>query len=350
MGRATGASPSEAPRRYAAAPMMHEPDERAVNARLWARQTLGETERGWAPASADASFRRYFRLTRSSDSVIVMDAPPAQEDCRPFIAIAALLAQAGLHVPQVRAADLDQGYLLLDDLGDQTWLQAMPRAPEDAAGWLEAALDALITLQRIPPPETLPHYDRALLQRELDLFPDWYVARHLGRSLDGDARAAWQQVCDILIDNALSQPAVLVHRDYMPRNLMVSTPNPGILDFQDAVVGPISYDVMSLFKDAFISWPQELVDRGLEYYWQRARAAGLPVGASFDTFRMQAERMGTQRHLKVLGIFARIAYRDGKPRYLEDAPRFLGYLRQRIAVDAALAPLGQLLDRLEPAR
>jgi N-acetylmuramate 1-kinase len=327
--------------------MMHEPDERAASALQWARRELGVDGGQWAPASADASFRRYFRLRLAHDSVIVMDAPPAQEDCRPFIAIAGLLKQAGLHVPTVRSANLDQGFLLLDDLGTDTWLQAMPRDPEAAWPWFEAAIAALVRLQGIAPPADLPHYDRALLQRELDLFPDWYVARHLQRTLSPAARDCWADTCQRLIDSALAQPTVLVHRDFMPRNLMVSTPNPGILDFQDAVAGPISYDVISLFKDAFISWPQTLVDRGLAHYWQAARSAGLPVPDALHTFHSQAERMGTQRHLKVLGIFARIAHRDGKPKYLQDAPRFLGYLRQRIAADPVLAPLSTVLDELE---
>lgn len=327
--------------------MMHEPDERAASALQWARRELGVDDGEWTPASADASFRRYFRLRLTNDSVIVMDAPPAQEDCRPFIAIAALLKKAGLHVPTVRRANLDQGFLLLDDLGADTWLQGMPRDPEAAWPWFEAAIAALLRLQGIAPPDDLPRYDRALLQRELDLFPDWYVERHLRHTLSAAARDCWAETCHYLIDSALAQPVVLVHRDYMPRNLMVSRPNPGILDFQDAVAGPLSYDLISLFKDAFISWPQALVDRGLAHYWHAARTAGLPVPDDLQAFQTQAERMGSQRHLKVLGIFARIAHRDGKPKYLDDAPRFLGYLRQQIAADARLAPLATVLDELE---
>ncbi len=275
-----------------------------------------------------------------------MDAPPAQEDCRPFIAVAAQLREAGLHVPTVLAQDLERGFLLLDDLGTQTWLHALPREPGAALAWFSDAIAALVRQQLQVSATNLPVYDEALLRRELALFPDWFVARHLGRAFTPVEAALWETVCERLLANALAQPQVFVHRDFMPRNLMVSTPNPGILDFQDAVRGPISYDVISLFKDAFLSWPQALVDEGLHIYWRHARDAGLPLPDRVDEFAAQAERMGTQRHLKVLGIFARIRYRDGKPAYLEDAPRFIGYLRARVAVDKQMAPLGELMDHL----
>ena len=326
--------------------MTHNQDHRAEAARQWACSTLGVSDAGWAPASADASFRRYFRLQSARGSAIVMDAPPAQEDCGPFLAVAARLRAAGLSVPPVLGQDLDRGYLLLGDLGTHTWLQGMPRAPEAALAWFATATAALVQAQRHIDPAGLPAYDAGLLTRELQLFPDWFVGRHLGRRFTAAESALWDTVCERLLANALAQPRVFVHRDFMPRNLMVSDPNPGILDFQDAVCGPISYDVISLFKDAFLSWPQPLVDQGLAVYWQQARAAGLPVATALDDFVLQAERMGTQRHLKVLGIFARIRYRDGKPAYLDDAPRFIAYLRARVAVDAQMAPLGALLDQL----
>lgn len=310
----------------------------------WARQQLDDPQARAQPASADASFRRYFRLSSGGQSLILMDAPPEKEDCRPFLRVAALMAEAGLNVPRVMAQDLARGYLLLSDLGRQTYLPVLNEANAD--GYFEAALDALIAWQRASRPGVLPPYDRALLQRELDLFPEWYVGHHLGRRFSAAEQALWQAVCALLVEQALAQPRVFVHRDFMPRNLMVSEPLPGVLDFQDAVEGPISYDVISLFKDAFISWPQARVDGWLDRYWQRARAAGLPVPEEAAAFRLAAERMGSQRHLKVLGIFARIAYRDGKPGYLTDAPRFIAYLRQRCAADAAMAPLAELLDRL----
>lgn len=324
--------------------MKTELDARALAARDWARQQLGRPAAGFAPASADASFRRYFRLVDGEDSWVLMDAPPAQEDCVPFLKVTALMHAAGLNAPQVLAQDLVAGFLLLSDLGHRTWLPVL--GADNAATYFEAALQALVRWQQASRPGVLPAYDRALLGRELQLFPDWFVEHHLGRRFDAVERGLWETVCDRLLDSALAQPTVFVHRDFMPRNLMVSDPNPGILDYQDAVMGPISYDVISLFKDAFISWPQAVVDDGLRRYWVLAREAGLPVDPDVDQFRLQAERMGSQRHLKVLGIFARIRYRDGKPQYLEDAPRFVGYLRARCAVDAEMAPLADLLDRL----
>lgn len=212
---------------------------------------MGVTDARWAPASADASFRRYFRLTWDEGSAIVMDAPPAQEDCRPFVDVAARLAAAGLHVPAVRAQDLTRGFLLLDDLGTQTWLHGMPRTPDAALAWFAQASAALVQAQLRFDTTGLPDYDAALLMRELSLFPDWFVSRHLGRAFTATEAALWDTVCERLLANALAQPTVFVHRDFMPRNLMVSAPNPGVLDFQDAVRGPVSYDVISLFKDAF---------------------------------------------------------------------------------------------------
>ena len=299
-------------------------------------------------ASADASFRRYFRLDArgvEGGSAIAMDASPAKEDSRPFVHVAALLHEAGLHAPRVLARDLEQGFLLLSDLGSTTYLKALNDGNADEL--FAAATEALIRWQRASRANALPPYDEALLRRELDLFPEWYIGRHLRHRLDPaqrDALAAlWRQILDV----CLAQPQVFVHRDYMPRNLMVTDPNPGILDFQDAVFGPITYDVVSLFRDAFVSWPEERVLDWTVRYWERARRAGLPVGDDFAEFYRDFEWMGLQRHLKVLGIFARINYRDGKPDYLADTPRFVGYARAVARRYRALTPLARLLDELE---
>ena len=297
------------------------------------------------PASADASFRRYFRVASAGGTRIAMDAPPQSEDTSPFIRVAALMHEAGLHVPEVLAADTAQGFLLLTDLGPTTYLKAINEANADAL--FSDAIKALITWQRASRPGVLPPYDRALLQRELDLFPEWYAGRHLSTTLSETQQTVLARINNLLIDSALAQPQVYVHRDYMPRNLMLSEPNPGVLDFQDAVYGPITYDLASLFRDAFISWPEPRVIDWVARYWEQAKRAGLPVDADFGEFYRAFEWMGLQRHLKVLGIFARIRYRDGKPAYLEDAPRFLRYAREVAARYAALSPLLQLLDELE---
>lgn len=297
------------------------------------------------PASADASFRRYFRVASAGGTRIAMDAPPQSEDTGPFIRVAALMHEAGLHVPEVLAADTAQGFLLLTDLGPTTYLKAINESNADAL--FSDAIKALITWQRASRSGVLPPYDRALLQRELDLFPEWYAGRHLGATLSEAQQTVLTRINNLLIDSALAQPQVYVHRDYMPRNLMLSEPNPGVLDFQDAVYGPITYDLASLFRDAFISWPEPRVIDWVARYWEQAKRAGLPVDADFGEFYRAFEWMGLQRHLKVLGIFARIRYRDGKPAYLEDAPRFLRYAREVAARYAALSPLLQLLDELE---
>lgn len=312
---------------------------------LFQRQGWGAVPAGeLIPASSDASFRRYFRWQAEGRSLILMDAPPPQEDCRPFVRIAAQLAEAGVHVPRVLAQDLELGFLVLDDLGRQTWLEVL--TADNADGLFESALQALVTFQKLPAEGQLPAYDDALLRRELQLFPDWYLQRHLGVELEGQQLDRWRRVCDLLVDSALAQPRVFVHRDYMPRNLMLSEPNPGILDFQDAVHGPISYDATSLFKDAFLSWPEERVAGWLRRYWQMAREAGLPVPDDFAEFHRASDLMGVQRHLKVIGIFARICHRDGKPKYLADVPRFFAYIDAVLARRPELAVLGELLAGL----
>jgi aminoglycoside/choline kinase family phosphotransferase len=318
-------------------------DARAAVAREWALSCLGLARAGFEPASADASFRRYFRLS-SEDGVrswVVMDAPPEREDCTPFVRIAAVLGEAGLHVPRVLHQDRERGFLLLDDLGRCTYLQVIDEGNADAL--FEDALQAVVRMQRAASVDALPPYDRALLARELALFPDWFVARHLGVAFDARQQAAWDGICELLIGSALAQPRVFVHRDFMPRNLMRSDPNPGVLDFQDAVHGPVTYDVVCLFKDAFLSWPQARIDKWVARYRGLAADAGVAQPADF----MRAfDLMGLQRHLKVLGIFARIRHRDGKPHYLEDAPRFVRYVRDVAQRYADLAPLLRLFDGL----
>ena len=300
------------------------------------------------PASADASFRRYFRLDArgvAGGTVIVMDAPPPQEDTRPFLRVAALLHEAGLNAPRVLAQDITQGFLLLTDLGTTTYLGALNEDNADAL--FEAATAALVRWQLATRADALPAYDEALLRRELDLFPEWYLGRHLGLDPTAAQRQMLQALWRQLIDSCLAQPRVFVHRDYMPRNLMVTEPAPGILDFQDAVYGPIAYDVVSLFRDAFVSWPEQRVLDWTIRYWERARRAGLPVEADFAEFYRAFEWTGLQRHLKVLGIFARINYRDGKPQYLADTPRFVAYGRAVARRYRPLAPLARLLDEIE---
>ena len=299
-----------------------------------------------AAASADASFRRYFRATFSDRTLIVMDAPPQHEDCRPFLHVAQLFAQAGTHVPQVYAQNLEQGFLLLSDLGNTTYLQALNDAT--ARALYDAATDALIKIQLATRENELPEYDQALLLREMRLFPEWYIARHLGVTLSDAQHAKLETVFARIAANNLAQPRVYVHRDYHSRNLMVSDPNPGILDFQDAVYGPITYDLASLFKDAYIRWEEAQVIDWLIRYWEKARKVGLPVQDDFSAFYRDYEWMGVQRHLKVLGIFARLSHRDGKDGYLKDLPLVMGYLRAACTRYIDLKPLLNLLDVLEP--
>jgi hypothetical protein len=314
-----------------------------------ARQLRGRTY-ALAPASADASFRRYFRVTLPDTTLIVMDAPPEVEDSRPFIQVAGLMAAAGIHVPTILAQDLALGFLLLSDLGSTTYLAALN--DDNADRLFRDATDALIRWQLASREGVLPVYGEALLRRELDLFPQWYLRRHLGIELDVRQRQSLDAMFRLILSHNLGQPRTYVHRDYMPRNLMVTEPNPGVLDFQDAVYGPITYDVASLFKDAFISWDEQRVLDWTIRYWERARSAGLPVNGDFGEFYRDCEWMGLQRHLKVLGIFARICHRDGKPAYVKDTPRFLGYVRAVAGRYASLSPLLRLLDQLadgEPA-
>ena len=305
-------------------------------------------------ASADASFRRYFRAEGAQGSFIVMDAPPPQEDVRPFVAIAALFEGAGLNAPRVLEQDVEHGFLLLSDLGSQLYLQALLAAQAQgdmprAAALMHDATVALVQWQSRADASGLPAYDDALLRRELQLFPDWCVAKEYGVTWTAEQQSRWQQVCDLLVASALAQPTVAVHRDYMPRNLMICPPeagNPGILDFQDAVRGPISYDVASLLRDAFISWEEEQEIDWAVRYWQQAKKASLPVPEDFGDFWRQLEWMGLQRHLKVLGIFCRLKHRDGKPKYSEDLPRFFRYAHKVAVRYHGLGPLAHLIEPL----
>ena len=275
-----------------------------------------------------------------------MDAPPPQEDCRPFVRIAGLFKEAGVHAPTILGEDLKRGFLLLDDLGLKTYLDVFNAGGADADALFEDALSALILWQKASRVGVLPPYDRALLHRELMLFPEWYVTRHLKLELTAMDMMTLQDSFKLLEDSALGQPQVYVHRDYMPRNLMLSEPNPGVLDFQDAVHGPLTYDVASLFKDAFVSWPEERVQAWRSRYREQALAAGLSVPGPKE-YQRAFDWMGMQRHLKVIGIFARIRYRDGKPHYLTDTPRFFNYLRETGRLYKEFTPLLKLFDSLE---
>jgi N-acetylmuramate 1-kinase len=298
-----------------------------------------------APASADASFRRYFRITQGARTWIAMDAPPPQENCRPFVRIEKMMADAGMHTPTIYAQDLERGFLLLKDLGRQTYLDVINES--NVEDIMRDATDTLIKWQLASKPDQLPPYDEAVLRREISLFRDWYVAKHLQVTLTDAQQQTMQMVFDRVIASNLAQARVYVHRDFMPRNLMQSTPNPGVLDFQDALYGPVGYDIACLWRDAFISWDEERVLDGTVRYWEKAKKAGLPVPQDFGSFYRDVEWMGLQRHLKVMGIFARINYRDGKPRYLADTPRFARYIRKCCERYDELKPLARLFDQLK---
>jgi aminoglycoside/choline kinase family phosphotransferase len=314
----------------------------------WLAETLVGAQYSLVPVSSDASFRRYFRLQFEDTAqlpLIAMDAPPETENCAAFVRVAQLMRDAGLNVPQVQAQDIARGFLLLSDLGTQAYIDALNESNADTL--FRDALGALVKWQLATRPAALPPYDEALLRRELNLFPDWYLAQHLQIEMNAQQRDKLESMFQLILKSNLAQPAVYVHRDFMPRNLMLSEPNPGVLDFQDAVIGPISYDVVSLFRDAFISWDEERVLDWSIRYWEQAKRAQLPVDADFAAFYRDFEWMGLQRHLKVLGIFARIKYRDGKPRYIADAPRFVAYVRAVCTRYNALRPLALLFDEFE---
>ncbi len=320
------------------------PDNRLQQLKTWLGAHIAADELTIEPASADASFRRYFRVAAAGRSWIAMDAPPAHEDCRPFVRVAELLRAAGVNAPRVEAQDLERGFLLLTDFGDKTYLSALDAGTADRL--FGDAIEALLKWQLASREGELPPYDEALLRRECDLFPAWYLSRHLGVTLTGAQQRTLAEMFALIISRALAQPAVYVHRDYMPRNLMVTDPNPGVIDFQDAVHGPITYDMVSLTRDAFVSWEDERVLDWTARYWEKAKRARLPVDPDFSAFYRDFEWMGLQRHLKVLGIFARIHYRDGKSGYLQDTQRFVGYVSAVTRRYGELAPLAQLMDQL----
>lgn len=306
-------------------------------------------------ASADASFRRYFRIDGLSNGVscthIIMDAPPDKENCQPFVKVAALMQAAGVHAPQVLAWDEAQGFMLLSDLGAQTMMQVIHRdLPQANLPLYLQAVDALIAWQLSSKPDVLPPYDEPLLRRELELFPDWYLTRHKGVVVDAVMRQTLDKAFEQIIRQNLSWPSVFVHRDFMPRNLMAPPVDGGplgVLDFQDAVSGPITYDIASLMRDAFLSWEEDFCLDVTIRYWDKARQVGLPVGTDFGEFYRGVEWMGLQRHLKVAGIFARLTLRDGKPQYLADTPRFIHYIRSTCERYRELKPLLRLVEKAE---
>lgn len=301
-----------------------------------------------APASADASFRRYFRIQGEGATYIVMDAPPPQESIVQYLKVGALMKAAGLHVPEVYASHVAQGFILMSDLGTQTYLDVLNE--ENARDLMESATDALVLWQKASVPGVLPPYDHAVLKREIELFPEWYVKTHRHYQMTEAQSRIIEATFEKILANNLAEKTVFVHRDFMPRNLMISDPMPGVIDFQDALMGPVSYDIASLMRDAFISWGETFVLDITIRYWEKARKAGIPVPADFGTFWRDVEWMGIQRHLKILGIFARINYRDGKPKYLADTPRFLHYVRETANRYDELKPINWLLDQFEETK
>ncbi|HSD16009.1 MAG TPA: phosphotransferase [Thermomonas sp.] len=323
------------------------PDPRAAQRLAWTRAALGDADARLERASTDAGFRSYWRSSGQGPSRIVMDSPPDQEDVRPWLRAHDLLEAGGVRVPRVLARDIDDGFLLLEDLGGPTMAQVMDDANADTH--VDGAIEQLLRLQSTALPADTVVFGEALLQRDAGLFEEWYLRRHLDIELDCDDAERLQLVQRRLMDNALAQPRVPTHRDYMPRNLMPVADGPAVLDFQDMVVGPIAYDAVSLLRDAFLSWPEDRVEGWLRRYHARAAAAGLPV-PDIATFLRDADWLGVQRHLKILGIFARLHHRDGKPRYLADAPRFVAYLDAVVPRYRELMPLQDLLERtIKPA-
>lgn len=319
--------------------------DRKLQLEQWLKSVLGAKKFTLNTASADASFRRYFRVHLQEGSLIAMDAPPAQESCAPFVKVARLFAGSGLNVPLVMHQNLEQGFLLLSDLGDRTYLSEL--SERTARQLYGDATGALIKLQLTSQEGVLPTYDEALLMREMQLFPDWYIGQHLKITLSDEQQATLNTTFKLLADNMLSQGQVYVHRDYHSRNLMICENNPGILDFQDAVYGAITYDLVSLLKDAYIRWDEaDMMDWAVRY-WDPAKKAGLPVPEDFSDFYRNFEWAGAQRHIKILGIFARLSHRDGKDGYLKDMPLVMDYLRRVCERYPELRPMLKLLNTLE---
>jgi len=320
---------------------------RAAQRQQWTRDRLDDPAAVLERASVDAGQRSYWRATSAQRSWIVMDSPPGVEDVTPWLDKRALLAAHGLRVPAVLAADIDAGLLLLEDLGGPTLAKVIDA--DSADDWFDRSMDQLLALQRIPVPAHFGHFGATLLARDAGLFEEWFLRRHLRLDLPAEAATQLAHVQALLAGNVLAQAQVMTHRDFMPRNLMPVQDGPAVLDFQDLILGPIAYDPVSLFKDAFLAWPLQRVDGWLSHYHARAQAAGLPVPA-LAVFLRDADWLGIQRHLKCLGIFSRLRYRDGKGHYLDDAPRFIGYLDEVLPRYPELAPLQQLLDQhIRPA-
>lgn len=299
-----------------------------------------------APASADASFRRYFRITDAEKTFIVMDAPPEKEDCKPFVDIAKLLFDFGLNVPQILQQDLEQGFLLLSDLGNTVFLSELNNKTVDEM--YGSAMKSLLLMQKNKKPN-LPAYDETLLRNELNLFPDWYLAKQLKISVSAEQKEVLEQTFEILIKNALEQPQVCVHRDYHSRNLMVNKNNsdaPGVIDFQDAVIGAVTYDLVSLLKDCYINWPRQKIEEWVKYFHTEAESLGIINGVSFDKFLRWFDLMGLQRHIKVAGIFSRLKHRDGKTGYLKDIPRTMDYVFDVLERYPEFKPLQKLLREI----
>jgi aminoglycoside/choline kinase family phosphotransferase len=318
--------------------------DRSIDLSRWLDQ-LGYHDYQLARASEDASFRSYLRLEAGGQSWVVMDAPPEQEPCDRFVAVAGMLRAAGLNAPEILASNLEEGFLLLTDFGSQDYLSRLDPGSESTL--YADALDALLAMQTHIDAHELPDYDSELLLREIDLFHDWFLGELLGIKLNSAQRSSWLEARQVLVDSALEQPRVFVHRDYHSRNLMVfEQHNPGILDFQDAVHGPVTYDLVSLLRDCYVAWPQARVEQLMLGYYERARDSGL-VDASATQFTRWFDLMGMQRHLKAVGIFSRLKIRDGKSGYLGDIPRTLGYLEQVAADDDSMAGLAALLGQLQ---
>lgn len=315
----------------------------------WLQGLFGSQDFAITTASADASFRRYFRVTRQGETTIAMDAPPGKEDMQPYIKVANMLVDVGVNAPRILHSNLEQGFLLNSDLGSRTYLAELEQ-PANVDPLYDDALDALVAIQSRSAANAaqLPPYDAPLLQREMTLFPEWFLTRHLGLQLDARTTSELQSLFDALVAEALKQPRVFVHRDYHSRNLMVTDgqhgANPGILDFQDAVNGPVTYDLVSVLRDCYVAWPLERVHGWVARFREKAQVAGLDVGRDEKEFLRWFDWMGVQRHLKVLGIFARLWHRDGKPGYLKDLPRTLDYVRDVAGRYPELQPLRRLID------
>jgi len=320
-------------------------DQRLEQLKTWLNES-GVVYQAIAPASADASFRRYFRITDAENTFIVMDAPPEKENCTPFIHIAKLLLEFGLNVPEILQQDLEQGFLLLSDLGDTVFLSELNNKTVDAM--YRSAMNSLLLMQSKQTPD-LPLYDETFLRNELNLFPEWYCEKQLNISLSAEQQKVLEQTFEILIKNALAQPQVCVHRDYHSRNLMLNKTNPnapGVIDFQDAVIGAVTYDLVSLLKDCYIDWPREKVEQWVAYFHKQAESLGIISAVSFADFLRWFDLMGLQRHLKVAGIFSRLKHRDGKTGYLKDIPRTMDYVFDVVNRYPEFKPLQKLLSEL----